>query len=336
MAYTFSVNNTPLTGAVAMYQLVSALMSAGWLKKMDSDGTTYSATGVQVTSGASGANGLGNSNAWVRLQAPPVNGGTIVNQTRELTIQRGTTDLVWRIKYSASALFTGGTPGISQTPLSTDEVFMAGGGTNASPTFLSMFLTNNTYVWHIAAGDSNEFYSFVVWGNLFGTAGITNVNAIAIDVLAAGSYPATDVDPAVIYLQTSSAFATIVSSGFTTTNVTNPCVARGWMGATSAVGASTSSNNQNMNISTYGTALGMLQNSNGSDPWTNSDQLLPCLWGCNTTATPKGVKGFSTLFRMGTIYRYNSDMCSTVVGGLSDKIYVNGLWLPWSGVKPIR
>ena len=92
MAYTFSVNNAPLTGATAMYTLISTLMSAGWLKKADSDGTTYSSTGVQVTSGNSGTNGLGNTNAWVRLQAPAVNQGTVVNQTREITIQRGTTD----------------------------------------------------------------------------------------------------------------------------------------------------------------------------------------------------------------------------------------------------
>jgi hypothetical protein len=74
MAYTFSVNNSPATGAVAMYTLISTLVTAGWTKVMDSDGTTYSASGVQVTSGNVGTNGLGNSSAWVRLKAPLVGG----------------------------------------------------------------------------------------------------------------------------------------------------------------------------------------------------------------------------------------------------------------------
>lgn len=337
MSYTFSVNNTPLTGAVAMYQLISTLISAGWIKKMDSDGTTYSSTGVQVTSGSSGTNGLGNNSAWIRLQAPAVSDGYNATRRRELTFQRGTTDLVWRIKYSCAAGFTGGSPAATVTSSSTDEVFMTGGGTDASPTFLSFFLTNNTYMWNIAAGGLSDGYSFAVWGNLLGAgpASITNVNAIFLDVLFSGSYPATDVDPAIIYAQNTSALSTLISANYPTTNVTNPCVARGWMGATSAVGASTSSNNQNMGISSYGTAVGILQGSNGSDPWTNSDQLLPCLWGCATTATPKGVKGFSTLFKMSTVYRANGDTCDTVSSNSKDKIYVNGLWLPWSGVKPI-
>jgi hypothetical protein len=116
MAYTFLVNQTPLTGSVAMYQLISTLITAGWTKVMDSDGTTYSSSGAQVTSGASGANGLGNNNAWVRLAAPAVNGGSVVNQTRELVIQRTNADTAWRIKYSASGGFGGGAPAATISP----------------------------------------------------------------------------------------------------------------------------------------------------------------------------------------------------------------------------
>ncbi len=116
MAYTFSTNNAPATFGIGMYTLISTLMTAGWTKVMDSDGTTYSASGTQVTSGGVGANGLNNASAWVRMRSPATNGGSVVNQTRELVIQRGSTHLIWKLKYSASALFKGGNPGATVTP----------------------------------------------------------------------------------------------------------------------------------------------------------------------------------------------------------------------------
>jgi len=232
MAYTFAVNGTPATSSIAMYQLISTLMTAGWLKKADSDGVTYSSSGVQVTSGNIGTNGLNNTKAWVRLQSPSVNG-----QTREFTFQRGTTFDVWRIKYSASAGFTGGSPAATVTPSSTDEVFMLGGATDASPTFFSWFTTDNGYYWNIACGGSTEFYSFIAWGKTIGA--LTSLNAICLDVMAAGSYPSADIDPAVVYCSNAGpAISQIVSSAAVTTNVTNAAFARAWLGATSAAGAS--------------------------------------------------------------------------------------------------
>src|SRR5579883_3111366 len=50
-SYTYSLNNTPSTGAVAMYAIYAQLHTAGWSDKADSDGTTYAASGGQVTSG---------------------------------------------------------------------------------------------------------------------------------------------------------------------------------------------------------------------------------------------------------------------------------------------
>jgi len=327
MAYTFSVNNSPATGAVAMYTLISTLMSAGWLKKMDSDGTTYSSTGVQVTSGNAGTGGLGNTNAWVRLQAPQVNGGAVVNQTRELTIQRGTTDLVWRIKYSASALFTGGSPAAAVTPSSTDEIFMMGAATDASPTFYSWISgATGDERWHFVAGGAAEFYSFVAWSQVIG--GLTAREAIFLDVMADGSYPAVDVDPAVVFCNSSTPFSDI--AGFASSNVTNPSKARAWLGSTSAAGASLVSNNVNVVISNYG---GIFTGGTtiGTNPWTNKEDLFPCLWGNQGTTLPYGIKGISTLFKMGTILHTNGTVSSHV--GTRDKIYYGNYWLPWSGAS---
>jgi len=330
MTYTFSVNNSPVTGGLAIYNIVSALMSAGWLKKMDSDGTTYSATGVQVTSGNVGTNGLNNTNAWVRLQAPAVNGGSVVNQTREITIQRGANSLSWRIKYSASALFTGGTPGISQTSSSADEVFMLGGGTDASPTFYSWLPADGGYRWHVVAGGAAEFYSFVAWSQTIGS--ITGTTVMCLDVMAAGSFPATDVDPAVMYCSTNGITITeIILAGFVTTTQTNPAKARAWLGATSAAGASLTSNNVGVGITNYGGIIG--GSTFGHNPWSNKEDLLPCLWGSAGTTLPRGVKGFSTLFMFGTILHNNGTVGSFSIA--KDKIFFGNLWFPWSGTGPL-
>ena len=333
MAYTFSVNNSPLTGPIAIYTLINTLISAGWLKKMDSDGTNYSSTGVQVTSGATGANGLNNIRAWIRLQAPAVNG-----QTRELTFQRGANSVSWRIKYSAAAGFTGGSPAATVTSSSTDEVFMIGGGSDASPTFLSWFSPDNTYRWHIAAGGASESYSFVAWSLEYGMIS-TMMVAIALDVMTVGSYPSQDIDPAVMYVSSDYTAATtileLISSNLLAANVTNSARARAWLGATSAAGASIVSNSVNVKILCYGNSVIGNSGTLGSNPWTNKDDLLPCLYASKIANGPVGTKGFSTLFLIGSINRGNMTVIDFAGNNTRDKVYVNGLWLPWSGAPAL-
>jgi len=345
MAYSFSVNNTPATGAVAMYLLISTLMTAGWTKVNDSDGTTYSAGGTQVTSGASGTNGLGNSSAWVRMRAPAVSG-----QTRELIFQRGTTDnRGWQIKYSASAGFIGGSPAATVTPTATDEVYMIGAGTAATP-LASWFNTEATYRWHIACGGSAEFYSFYAFGVLIGATSYQN--GLFLDVMAAGSFPSADVDPAVMFVSETAAplnawgqQVTFGHVGGAIPTTTNPAHARAWLGATSLAQASTTSNSQRIGLAPYGGTNGSIEGGTttaGTNPFTSKDSLLPAWWirpGASAIAT--GCKGASTLFRFGSVLRTNLDTADTV--GTKDKIYIGGpgaistaqqVWAVWAGVSP--
>ena len=497
MAYTFSVNNSPATGAVAMYTLISTLVTAGWTKVMDSDGTTYSASGVQVTSGNVGTNGLGNSSAWVRLKAPLVGG-----KQREIIIQRGTTSLNWRLKYSAYGGFIGGAPaatvaptnensfvysesnqdattslrttstvgtgqsftalgtilgsarfylkktgaptgfaiakvyahsgslgttsvptgtalansvpfdvstltasyaltelkfigsesitltnatnyvvtieynggsvgntldvgrdgssptatgnsstwdGATWTAVSTsdlcayvctgvqDEVFMLGGGTDLVPTFFAFFTTDANYRYHVAAGGAAEFYSFVAWAQQNGTTTMTGSTGICLDVMAAGSFPSADIDPAVMYCSTlSSAFGgDFVTISFPTTNSTNSAKARAWLGPALFAGASLTSNNVNVGIVCYGNSQVGNSATFATNPWINNDDLVPCLWGSANFINPRGIKGFSTLFMFGSIAHSNGDTCDSIAPGSKDKIYFGGLWLPWSGATPL-
>lgn len=322
MAYTFSTNNTPTTGSVAMYLLKTTLVSAGWLVKADSDGSTYNSAGGQVTSGSTGAGGLGNSNAWIRLQAP-----TVGSNTREITIQRGTTDLVWRIKYSANAGFTGGSPGVSQTASATDEVHMSGGATDAAPTFTSLFTTNATYKWHIGAGGAAESYSFYAYA--LSTPGAIIQNTIALDVMKSGTYPSQDVDPAVM-ICTNSGNSVLINS--VQSNTTGPAAARAWLGPTSAAGSSLTSNNVNVGLERFAGNLGV--SGFAVNPFSGKDTLWSTVYlasNSNSSRSPQGLKGASTLFKLGSMARSTLDTLNVA----KDYIYLGALWLPWDGSTPV-
>lgn len=152
MAFTQFINgDVPATGAVAMWTLIQMWIAAGASKLADSDGTTYSSSGTRVTSGASGAQGLGNASAWVRIR---------FLDGREFTIQRGSNNVSWRIKYSAQAQFTGGSPGAVQTPTAADEAIRLGGGTDASPTYVTLFTTDASYKLYGGADNASAKWWF--------------------------------------------------------------------------------------------------------------------------------------------------------------------------------
>ncbi len=127
----------PATGAKAMWAFFAAMLAQTWGKKADSDGTTYSATGAQVTSGGSGAHGLANTLAWVRIQTA---------SGFEWCIQRGSTNRLWRIKSSLATPFTGGAPSATRVPSAAGEVILLGGGTDAVPVFATLFPADATYL----------------------------------------------------------------------------------------------------------------------------------------------------------------------------------------------
>jgi len=114
------------------------MVSAGWVVKSSGDGTTYNSTGDQISSAAS----LAVTRAWFRIQDP----GT----RREFTFQRGTDNTLWRVKFSESSKFTGGTPNATTTPTATDEALLFGSalGTDSTATGTQMFNTDATYRSH--------------------------------------------------------------------------------------------------------------------------------------------------------------------------------------------
>lgn len=336
MAWTYTVNQSPATGGLAMYQLVSALIAAGWTKAADSDGTTYSATGAQVTSGNTGTNGLNNSNAWVRLKAPAVNQGSVANQQREITIQRGSSSTVWRIKYSASAGFTAGSPAAAVTPANTtDELVAHGAGTDASPTFSTFFAGDATYRTHIVCGGAAENYAFYFAVVTIGTGTPTIQRLLMLDPMQSGSFPTTDPDPAVFVATTAFTSVTLTGSSSTIANATNPCGARAWLGATGTAPEilTTGSNNNNVGYAVIGQFGGT--SNLGINPFTGKLDFadVPIYRPGGSTPSPNGWKGKSTLVKWGSTPKANLD--TATISTTKDRIYLDGGWFPWNGADPL-
>ena len=331
MSLQFNVNLTPTTGSVAIYNLKAWLIAQGWTVPRSSDGTTYNSTGDQISSGNTGANGLANNNAWFVAQMPLANG---VN--RQLCFQRGTTNLVWRIKYSYSAGFTGGTPGATQTPSATDEEVMYGAGTDAAPTFTTMFPTDGTYHQNIAAQNTSP-YGF--WHMCY-TAGLSSGasnqaprSVMMLDPLVSGSYPTGDIDPYVLLF--SGASGTFDSDGsnsvynYNALN-TNPASCFCWM-AKGLAGQGFVSVTIGRIMWAGGTiglpgALGPLSR-------TNQDTLMPAFYGRRTSQTaPQGYKGQSTFVKLNSVVRSTLDTLS--INSTSDHICFSYFVFDWNGSVP--
>lgn len=187
-----AVNLAPATGAELMFFLQEAFKQAGHVVQQWSDGTTlFGATGGWAHGGA-GANGAANTNAWIRTRTPAGAGG------REFTFQRGATNLVWRHKISHSDGFTVGASA-TDTPSSADQRIVAGGGTDAAPTFFSWLSADASYRAHIGTDNAAPYNAYILT-LVLGGVGFTKhwwfVN------MTPGSFPSGDVAPYVVDMAT--------------------------------------------------------------------------------------------------------------------------------------
>jgi hypothetical protein len=268
------------------------------------------------------------------MRAPAVNGGSVVNQRREWIFQRGSTDLLWRFIYSASAGFTGGSPSISVTPTAADEVYMAGAGAG---TFLSFMPTNGAYHFHVMCGGAAEFYSFIAWCATNSTGLATT--AVFMDALATGTHAgASDPDPCVTGAGTSLLNINgLVGATASITNVTNPAGLRSWLGPTSAAQAATTlTNSQGVIILSFGNNAMGGSASLGTNPHTGRDAVFPqANYSRSGTTAPLGPKGTSTLFALSSMARAEMDTVDDLT--TKDRICIgtSKILAPWNGSVPV-
>ena len=231
-----------------MWQTVMTMMDAGWSCLAWSDGSTanltgtvpgpyangpgdpdpvYPQTGTFPNSGSASAGGFGNTRAWIILRQPkPTGSQGFYAGTRMFMLQRGTTDVLWRMKYSKAGVWAGngtnsggrsGPIGLAtnqNTPSAipsvtasliqgNDEINLMGAGTDSAPTYNTWFNGTNGGMRHNTMandGLSGELapYGFYAVGWTAGGGQLAAQHVFLFDPCIAASTAAVDQDPFVI------------------------------------------------------------------------------------------------------------------------------------------
>lgn len=318
---TASTNLTPASGPEAIYALKRLLKAAGWTVTRSSDGTTYNASADIITSGLSGAGGLGNNNAWFVLQAPA--GG------RQIVIQRGTSNINWAAHYSKAAGFTGGSPTATVRSTATDEQALLGAGTG---TFAQLLPTDGSYRFSCGADSASPygFYAFAV-----STGGANSHTMILFDPMTSGV--AEDADPYVLaftYHATSNWMDTGGTSGITSAASSSTCP-KGYLkfGLAGEGFVKLPALTYCHRSSSGGSLVMSFPEGAPTDPHNSKDQVAPVIWHRPSAETaPAGFKGVSTVCKMNCVDRSNLDVLNLV--GTKDRVVVGHFNLPWDGSTP--
>lgn len=195
MAFAFQTIASTNSAAEIIFNLKTVMKANGWTVPSSSNGSTYNASGDAITSIAE----MAATNAWFRARQP--SGGVAPNAgTREFTFQTltGTTDI--RIKYSLSGGFTGGSPGVLQTPSATDERMVAGAGTDAAPTGGSLNIGGGSPPAFVAVETASPF----AWYACHYYVGSSTAMLLGFDPVVQAPYDAataieSDLDPYAVY-----------------------------------------------------------------------------------------------------------------------------------------
>lgn len=357
MAFFFDTNNqATIYGASLMFKLKEVMKLAGWTVMASSDGTTYNASGDQITTATTGAGGMNNSLAWFRIRMPTLN-----SVTREFLFQRNSTAenatvISFRIKYSYSAGFTVGTPTITATsaPAATDQVFIFGSGADTAPlstqvdgvTTVQLFQQiSSTY--HVCAGDSSEGYMFYWVANPAGgvQAGYSSpTSGMILEPMLSGTYPTEDVEPFIIHCAATLGAPTTKCFVFNGLSIgaaadVSGTWTHGWM-KKGLVGEAFKSliGSVYMENSIVPKAAG--NQILGTNPYTTKDDLLPIPYARKTNTSvntasggPYGWKGLGRhMYWLMSADRANGD--TFTVSTTRDRIIYGDVSLPWDGSVP--
>lgn len=325
MAFFYNANQAPSTGSVAMFSFKEQLKVVNWAVKSSADATSFSTNSDLITSGATGANGFANTNAWIRLQCPSMGG-----VARELIIQRGTTNLLWRIKYSYSAGFTGGSPSATQTPSSTDQQFICGGGTEAAPTFGTIFGADAGYKYHCAAADGADGYMFYSVAYAHNAGALSHI--MFMDQMQSDSVNSLDTDGYVFYANTITGTLTGIHGHSVATTVGGP---QSWLrkGLTGETFVRTPA----CQYSTFNTVGGtiIVEQTIGINSFDGKDTGLPAIYIrlSAEVGTYSGFKGIGRLFKFASSTRSNGTPLDLLTP--RDHVQIDELILPWNGTVPL-
>jgi hypothetical protein len=327
MSLVFDVNNLPAGGAEAMYSFKELLKAATWIHQASSDGLTFTTTpgniNDKLTGFGTGVGGFNNASAWIVMQQP-TGGAAPFSGTRQICLQRTSTGGgngdSWRIKYSMSAGFTGGSPSAIRTPSATDEGILWGGGTDASPTFAQLFGAGER--WHACADDASPFG---FWSASY-SAGLLGKHGFMMDPMLAGTFPIEDVEPYGFYVD----WTTANPGAWDRTRLATETI-RMWYDKGGPFERFVTDASALVPISaTTTTAIPV-----GVNPHNGQDDLIlmPYARRANLAAGgPSGHKGFSRWLHWNGVTRV-ADTLSVLSS--KDHIIIHMSALPWDGSTPI-
>lgn len=309
MSYAFDTTSATVTGAQAMYKLKVKLIAQGWVVKASGDGiAAYGASSDVITSGNAGANGWANgttsaNGAWVRFQDPA--------GVRELLIQRCNTNLVWNVRYSKSAKFTGGSPSATAAPTATDSQNICSNTT--------IFAADSGYRYYCAVSNVAP-YSF--WAGAFPTGGGNPTHAF---IYGETTGMETGEDNISIHIIQANAFLASTMTTF-----------QGWAGSgltyerwrTAIVAPPYTDASAGANV------IPSLLNVN---PHSGNDESFEIFLGEDGTGTfPGGMRGFLAwdLIGWNGAAKTTGDTMSTTGAGSKDRIVFRDCNLVWDGSTP--
>lgn len=321
MAKFSDVNNVPATGAESVYRLKEVLKAAGWTVVESSDGTTFSAVnGDTITSGGAGAGGFNRTLAWMRLRDP--------GARREIVFQRIASNS-FRVKFSELARFTAGAT-VTVTPSATDEFVRAGGGTDASPTGATNWISSGTdgnYRFHCIAQSTptGNVYPWYFISATTGTGVLQSYNAF--EPFRVGTYDAANVSPCVHMWATGSG-GWLMNDLRQNFGITHGWFRYGLSGATLVTyifGAS---------HTFAGGGGNFFPGLAGPNPYNGADDTLPLYFARQPAvfSSQQGMFGVAEYLRVkGT----NRTYPNTINLATDAYIYVGDLLMPWpNGVTP--
>lgn len=307
MSFVFDVNNAAMTGATAMFKLKELLKTAGWTTASSGDGlSAFSSSSDIISSGNSGANGFANTSAWVVMQMPSAN-----SVNRQLMFQRGTTNLIWTIKYSYSTHFTGGVPSATVPGAATDSQTLFNN--------VTLFPADSSYRFN-AGADNATPYGY--WSGTFPTGGGNPNNGHCMFPLTVDS-DSLDVDPYVFYLSASGSFANtdlVSMEGFMRKGQTQEKFQTNFGG---------------MRLVQPGVAT-IFPAGVSTNPHTGNDDSIDIPVGISSLSTffPHGFKGTMSVCRWNGASRTTGDTLSLASPGAKDRIVYKDTNLPWNGSTP--
>lgn len=337
MTLKFQINNLVKNRADWIFQWMLFMSnSVGWSVVASGDGLSdYSTTGNILTSSSSGANGLQNTGAWFVLQSP---------NNKNFCIQRGNTNLLWKIVYS-SVGFTSGTPGPSTIPLAPISSFTG----NPDQRIITLNIYNSTFIdffnsptttaydpvsktfytvildtafsCHFCADDTAPYSFYWVGNNPNDNSVAAGLASIFIfDPMANNTFPSIDADPYVTYLDGSKAIGS-------TTNLLSLYYASCYFLKNTPLEISTSIQAWPIGYSGQVLVPGGLP----YNPITYNNDLFPIVWAKRASdGFPAGYKGQSSIMRWIGSAAENHSLLSTSVAG--DIIVINQIALPWNSL----